>query len=79
MTGPRTSEIARLLRERQAERGWTLDEIVAMSGLARTTVHRALKGETALPAEVLIQLALAMGLDPGELVRSAAALGDGDA
>lgn len=44
--------------------------------LARTTVHRALTGESALPVEVLIPLAMGMGVDLRTLMDLAAAHGD---
>lgn len=69
--------VAALLRERQAEMGWTLDEIATRTGLARTTVHRALKGDTALAVEVLIPLALGMNVDLARLMRKASSAVDG--
>ncbi len=39
-----------------------------MTGVAKTTVQRALKGDTALAVEVLLQLCEGLGMDVGGLV-----------
>lgn len=51
--------------------GWTLDQIAERSGVARPTVNRALKGESAIAIEVLIPLCAGMGLDVVKLVAEA--------
>lgn len=72
LTGPATDYIAGELRDQKSRMKWTLDELVEMSGLARSTIDRALKGEGALSIETLIPLAQAMRLDVITLTREAA-------
>lgn len=72
MTGPATDYIAGELRAQKSRMKWTLDELVEMSGLARSTIDRAMKGEGGLSVETLIPLAQAMRLDVIALTREAA-------
>lgn len=74
LTGPATEYIAGELRAQQARRGWTLDDIVKRTGIKRSTVDRALKGESAIAVEVIIPLCQGMGLDVARLISEAASL-----
>lgn len=71
LVGPATAYIAGELRAQQARKGWTLDEIADLTGVGRSTVNRALKGQSALAIEALIPLCLGMGLDAGRLLDEA--------
>ena len=74
LTGPATEYIAGELRAQQARRGWTLDDVVERTGVKRSTVDRAFRGQSAIAVEVLISLCAGMGLDLVELVREASSL-----
>lgn len=69
--GPATEYIAGELRAQQARNGWTLDDIAARTGVDRSTVQRALKGASAIAAEVLVALCVGMGVDLSSLMREA--------
>lgn len=71
LVGPTTEYIAGELRAQQARRSWTLDDIVERTGVARSSVDRALKGKSALSVEVLIPLAAGMEVDLGALLKAA--------
>jgi len=71
LNGPATQWIAGELRAQRSRRQWTLDDIAERSGVARSTVDRALKGEGTLAIETLIALCDGMGLDAGKLVNGA--------
>lgn len=71
MVGPVTAYIAAELRAQQARHQWTLDDIARRSGIARSTVARALKGESALAVEVYVPICQGMGLDPIALLTEA--------
>ena len=66
--GPATSWIAGELRAEVARRDLTHQQVADMTGVAKTTVQRALKGDTALAVEVLLQLCEGLGMDVGGLV-----------
>lgn len=72
LIGPATEYIAGELRAQQARHSWSLDTIAERTGIARSTVDRALKGKSALAVEILIPLAAGMGLDPAKLLTDAA-------
>lgn len=72
LVGPATRFIAGELRAQQARHNWTLDNIAERTGIARSTIDRALKGKSALAVEILIPLAAGMGLDPAKLLSEAA-------
>jgi len=74
LRGPVTSYVAGELRAQRSRMRWSLDYIAERSGLPRSTVDRALKGEGALAVEVLVPLCIAMQLDVASLLRDAAAL-----
>lgn len=74
LVGPVTGYIAGELRAQMARKGWTLDGIAEKTGLPRSTVYRALRGETAIAVEVLLPLCEGMRLDVAVLLRNAAAL-----
>lgn len=57
-----------------ARRSWTLDQAAEQSGLPRSTVNRALKGQTALAVETFITLGLTFGMDVGAVLDRAAAV-----
>lgn len=69
--GPATEYIAGELRAQQARNGWTFDDIEARTGVDRSTAARALKGTSAIAAEVLVALCLGMDVDLGPLVSEA--------
>lgn len=69
--GPATEYIAGELRAQRSRQQWTLDDIVKRSGLARSTVDRALSGKSAIAVEVLIPLCRGMDLDPVKLLTEA--------
>ena len=71
-TGPATAYVAGELRAERARQGLTIDELAERSGVAKTTVNRALKGDTALAVEVLIPLCAALCIDLGQLLNEAA-------
>lgn len=71
LVGPVTSYIAGELRAQKSRHRWSLDWISERSGLPRSTVDRALKGEVALSVEVLVPLCIAMQLDAATLLREA--------
>ena len=72
LTGTATAYIAGELRAQLARKGWTLDDLEALTGVARSTINRALSGKGAISVEVLIQLRAGMGLDVVSLVNEAA-------
>ena len=72
LTGPATAYVAGELRAERARQGLTIDELAERSGVAKTTVNRALKGDTALAVEVLIPLCAALRIDLGQLLNEAA-------
>ena len=72
LTGPATAYVAGELRAERARQGLTIDELAERSGVAKTTVNRALKGDTALAVEVLIPLCVALRIDLGQLLNEAA-------
>ena len=63
LIGPATTFIAGELRAQQARKEWSLDQIAERSGVSRSTVDRALKGDSALSIETLMALCDGMGLD----------------
>ena len=69
--GPATAHIAGELRAQKARRGWTYDDLEERTGLSRSTIDRALKGDTAISIEVLIPLAAGMELDLSILIDQA--------
>lgn len=71
LIGPATTYIAGELRAERARQELTFDQLADRAGLARTTVIRALKGETALAVEVLIPLCAALRIDAGRLLDEA--------
>ena len=71
LVGPITSHIAGELRAQKSRHRWSLDWIADRSGLPRSTVDRALKGEAAISVEVLIPLCAAMQMDAAALMRDA--------
>ncbi|MGC4154819.1 MAG: helix-turn-helix transcriptional regulator [Propionicimonas sp.] len=72
LTGAGTRYIAGELRAQKSRRKWTLDDIERLTGVDRSTVDRALKGEMTLAVETLIQLCAGMELNLAELVTEAA-------
>lgn len=62
---PKWVYIAGELRAQKSRMKWTLDELVEMSGLARSTIDLAMKGEGGLSVETLIPLTQAMRLESG--------------
>ena len=72
LTGPAAAYIAGELRAQRARKGWTLDDLQALTGVARSTINRALSGNGSISVEVLIQLCAGMGLDVVSLVNEAA-------
>ena len=72
LTGPATAYIAGELRAQRARKGWALDDLQALTGVARSTINRALSGDGSISVEVLIQLCAGMGLDVVSLVNEAA-------
>lgn len=75
LAGPVTAYIAGELRAQKSRHQWSIDQIANRSGLARSTVDRALKGTTALSIEVLLPLCDAMELDALQLLRGAGGAG----
>lgn len=71
LTGAATRYIAGELRAQKARMGWTLDDIVTRTGVARPTVNRALTGKSAIAIESLIQLCHGMELDVVALITEA--------
>ena len=71
LVGPATAHIAGELRAQKARRGWTYDDLEERTGLSRSTIDRALKGNTAISIEVLIPLAAGMELDLSILIDQA--------
>lgn len=69
--GPATTYVAGELRAQKARLEWSLDTIAERSGIPRSTVDSALKGQTAIASEVLFALCDALGLDAGALARDA--------
>lgn len=72
LTGEGTRYIAGELRAQKSRKEWSLDEIEARTGVPRSTIDRALKGDGTLAVETLISLAAGMDLDLAALVREAA-------
>lgn len=73
LVGPATEFIAGELRAQRSRMQWTLDDIAERSGVPRSTVDRAMRGNSAIAVEVLIPLCAAMGLDALDLVSRAQA------
>ena len=63
MTAPDPVEarLAARLAALRAERGWTLDQLAATSGISRTTLSRLERGETSPTATLLGRLSTAFG------------------
>ncbi len=55
------------LRQLRKEKGWTLAEVAARSGLAVSTVSKVERGRMSLAYDKFIQLASGLGADVGEL------------
>ncbi|MEQ8250946.1 MAG: XRE family transcriptional regulator [Oceanibaculum nanhaiense] len=60
--------LAQRLRALRGERGWTLDETAARSGISRATLSRLEKAEVSPTARVLGQLCAAYGLTLSRLM-----------
>lgn len=60
--------LAQRLRALRGERGWTLDETAARSGVSRATLSRLEKAEVSPTAKVLGQLCAAYGLTLSRLM-----------
>lgn len=71
--GPATQYISGELRAQRARLEWTIDDLVKNTGVPRATAQRAMSGESAIPTEVLVALAVGMGMDIGQLMKDAAA------
>lgn len=71
LVGPATTHIARELQAQKERQGWTYDDLEERTRLSRSTIERALKGETAISIEVLIPLAAGMELDLSALIDQA--------
>ena len=71
VVGPATKYLAGELRAQRARLEWTMDQLVEHTGVARGTAQRALSGESAIPAEILVALAVGMRMDIGELMTEA--------
>ena len=71
VNGGATAYVIEVLRERQHEQGWTLDDLEKRSGIPRGTIHGALSGRV-LAVETLVGLALSMGLDLAAIMTEAA-------
>jgi len=63
--------IAARLRALRAERGWSLDELAAQSGVSRATLSRLENGETGPTTLVLARIAAAYGLTLTRIVHEA--------
>ena len=72
LDGSATRYIAGELRAQRARMGWTLDQIVELTGQTRSTVNRALVGKSAIAVEALIALCAGMQIDVVKLISEAA-------
>lgn len=59
----------RLLREKMEERGWTQEELAAITGSARQTISSIVSGKSNISPEMAVALAAAFGNSPEEWLR----------
>ena len=60
--------VPRRVREERAERGWTLDELAARSGVSRAMISKIERGDSNPTAVLLSRLADALGLSLSSLM-----------
>lgn len=63
----------KVIRQRLQDKGWTQEDLAAITSRSRTSIGSILAGKSALTAETALALGAALGLDPGELLRMGAA------
>lgn len=61
------------LREARKNRGLTQERLAVAAGVSRETVRRVEAGDQSPRTSVLVQLARALEVDPGDLLREGAA------
>ena len=71
LIGPATTYIAGELRAARGRLQLTMEQLAEASGVAKTTVNRAFKGETAIAIEPLLKLCAALKIDMAELLDEA--------
>jgi transcriptional regulator with XRE-family HTH domain len=79
VTGPVYPRLGRALRAARDARGLTQAEAASRAGLKRTTLTNIEKGEQTVAVHQLLDIAAALGEDPGTLLARAAAEPDADA
>jgi hypothetical protein len=61
------------LRVARQDSGMTIEELVQRSGLNRSTMLRYFYNQRAIPVPALFQIAVALGIEPAEILSRAAA------
>jgi HTH-type transcriptional regulator / antitoxin HigA len=59
----------KILRQKMEEKGWTQDELAAITGLSRQTIYFIVKGKSNITPETAARLAAAFGNPPEEWVK----------
>lgn len=76
MAGEGLREIGRELRRLRLAAGWSGVELAARAGVAQATVSRVETGRRIADAEIVVALFAAVGLEPAEVDRLAAVVGE---
>lgn len=72
--GPFDKAIADALRGKAAELHLTQIDIANASGITARTIHRYMNGQSPIPVSKLVDIASAIGVDPGEIINAARTL-----
>ena len=59
----------KILRQKMEEKGWTQDELAAITGLSRQTIYFIIRGKSNITPETAARLAAAFGNPPEEWVK----------
>jgi len=71
VSGPATKYVAEEFRAQKRRLNMSFQDLEKISGVGRTTVDRALQGETTLAFETFLLICRALDLDPTTLIREA--------
>ena len=63
MSGGEKQELARVVRELRQEKGWTLSELAAHSGIPSSTLSKVENGKLSLTYDKLVRLSQGMAVD----------------
>ena len=69
MTEPNVPHPGKILRQKLEEKGWTQEELAAITGRNRQTISGIVSGRTGVTSEMALALGAAFGNDPAEWLR----------